>query len=148
MLLSGYLTCKDSLGFYLVCLVTWLSMKFYHLFAPCWCSRFTQRNLLRIYPKGTRIGSSNYNPLVGWMHGAQMVALNMQVRLLLVYLSIVNSQTHLPLIFSSMPSDTVQKSQYCCNSEWTTKLKMSRETQLHCMSFKLQFLMGRARKQP
>ncbi|CAK9137006.1 unnamed protein product [Ilex paraguariensis] len=53
-------------------------MKFYHLFAPCWCSRFTQRNLLRIYPKGTRIGSSNYNPLVGWMHGAQMVALNMQ----------------------------------------------------------------------
>ncbi|CAK9137004.1 unnamed protein product [Ilex paraguariensis] len=38
----------------------------------------TQRNLLRIYPKGTRIGSSNYNPLVGWMHGAQMVALNMQ----------------------------------------------------------------------
>ncbi|XP_072961469.1 phosphoinositide phospholipase C 2-like isoform X2 [Typha angustifolia] len=40
--------------------------------------RFTQRNLLRIYPRGTRITSSNYNPLVGWIHGAQMVALNMQ----------------------------------------------------------------------
>ncbi|CAN8254498.1 unnamed protein product [Cochlearia groenlandica] len=40
--------------------------------------RFTQRNLLRIYPKGTRITSSNYNPLVGWSHGAQMVAFNMQ----------------------------------------------------------------------
>ncbi|XP_034688440.1 phosphoinositide phospholipase C 2-like [Vitis riparia] len=40
--------------------------------------RFTQRNLLRIYPKGTRIDSSNYNPFVGWMHGAQMVAFNMQ----------------------------------------------------------------------
>ncbi|KAK2974618.1 hypothetical protein RJ640_025912 [Escallonia rubra] len=40
--------------------------------------RFTQRNLLRVYPKGTRVVSSNYNPLVGWMHGAQMVALNMQ----------------------------------------------------------------------
>ncbi|MQL88748.1 hypothetical protein Taro_021318 [Colocasia esculenta] len=40
--------------------------------------RFTQRNLLRIYPKGTRITSSNYNPLIGWRHGAQMVALNMQ----------------------------------------------------------------------
>lgn len=40
--------------------------------------RFTQQNLLRIYPKGIRITSSNYNPLVGWMHGAQMVALNMQ----------------------------------------------------------------------
>ncbi|PIA59418.1 hypothetical protein AQUCO_00400356v1 [Aquilegia coerulea] len=42
--------------------------------------RFTQRNLLRIYPKGTRVTSSNYNPLIGWMHGAQMVAFNMQGR--------------------------------------------------------------------
>ncbi|XP_042391773.1 phosphoinositide phospholipase C 6-like [Zingiber officinale] len=40
--------------------------------------RFTQRNLLRIYPKGTRVNSSNYNPFVGWIHGAQMVAFNMQ----------------------------------------------------------------------
>ncbi|XP_064943939.1 phosphoinositide phospholipase C 2 isoform X2 [Musa acuminata AAA Group] len=40
--------------------------------------RFTQRNLLRIFPKGTRVTSSNYKPLLGWMHGAQMVALNMQ----------------------------------------------------------------------
>lgn len=40
--------------------------------------RFTQHNLLRIYPKGTRVTSSNYNPLVGWSHGAQMVAFNMQ----------------------------------------------------------------------
>ncbi|WCJ41095.1 Phosphoinositide phospholipase C 4 [Euphorbia peplus] len=40
--------------------------------------RFTQRNILRVYPKGTRVDSSNYNPLVGWMHGAQMVAFNMQ----------------------------------------------------------------------
>ncbi|KAL2940576.1 Phosphoinositide phospholipase C 6 [Bienertia sinuspersici] len=37
-----------------------------------------KRNFLRIYPKGTRIRSSNYEPLVGWMHGAQMVAFNMQ----------------------------------------------------------------------
>ncbi|XP_074592632.1 phosphoinositide phospholipase C 2-like [Curcuma longa] len=40
--------------------------------------RFTQKNLLRIYPKGTRVTSSNYKPLLAWMHGAQMVALNMQ----------------------------------------------------------------------
>ncbi|KAK3206537.1 hypothetical protein Dsin_020583 [Dipteronia sinensis] len=40
--------------------------------------KFTQRNLLRVYPKGTRITSSNYNPFVGWGHGAQMVAFNMQ----------------------------------------------------------------------
>ncbi|KAJ0978254.1 hypothetical protein J5N97_013728 [Dioscorea zingiberensis] len=36
------------------------------------------KNLLRIYPKGTRFNSSNYNPFNGWMHGAQMVAFNMQ----------------------------------------------------------------------
>ncbi|XP_027368438.1 phosphoinositide phospholipase C 2-like [Abrus precatorius] len=40
--------------------------------------RFTQRNLLRIYPKGMRLDSSNYDPMIGWMHGAQMVAFNMQ----------------------------------------------------------------------
>nr|KJB67578.1 hypothetical protein B456_010G197900 [Gossypium raimondii] len=40
--------------------------------------RFTQRNILRVYPRGTRVDSSNYNPLIGWMHGAQMVAFNMQ----------------------------------------------------------------------
>ncbi|GLT89185.1 hypothetical protein SLE2022_071800 [Rubroshorea leprosula] len=40
--------------------------------------RFTQRNLLRVYPKGIRVDSSNYNPMIGWMHGAQMVAFNMQ----------------------------------------------------------------------
>ncbi|XP_022744257.1 phosphoinositide phospholipase C 6-like isoform X2 [Durio zibethinus] len=40
--------------------------------------RFTQKNILRIYPKGTRFTSSNYNPTIGWMHGAQMIAFNMQ----------------------------------------------------------------------
>lgn len=40
--------------------------------------RFTEKNILRIYPKGTRFTSSNYKPLIGWLHGAQMVAFNMQ----------------------------------------------------------------------
>ncbi|KAM2985586.1 hypothetical protein FF2_005965 [Malus domestica] len=40
--------------------------------------RFTQRNLLRVYPKGTRLNSSNYKPMLAWTHGAQMVAFNMQ----------------------------------------------------------------------
>ncbi|KAK8513295.1 hypothetical protein V6N12_052492 [Hibiscus sabdariffa] len=40
--------------------------------------RFTQKNFLRIYPKGTRFNSSNYKPQIGWMHGAQMIAFNMQ----------------------------------------------------------------------
>ncbi|KAH9288012.1 hypothetical protein KI387_032129, partial [Taxus chinensis] len=40
--------------------------------------RFTEKDLLRIYPKGTRLDSSNYNPFRAWTHGAQMVAINMQ----------------------------------------------------------------------
>ncbi|KAL2333368.1 hypothetical protein Fmac_014581 [Flemingia macrophylla] len=40
--------------------------------------RFTQKNILRVYPKGTRLNSSNYRPHIGWTYGAQMVALNMQ----------------------------------------------------------------------
>ncbi|KAL1804981.1 hypothetical protein ACET3Z_028049 [Daucus carota] len=40
--------------------------------------RFTQKNLVRVYPKGTRVTSSNFEPLTGWMVGAQMVAFNMQ----------------------------------------------------------------------
>ncbi|KAI4306460.1 hypothetical protein L6164_029736 [Bauhinia variegata] len=40
--------------------------------------RFTQKNILRVYPKGTRITSTNYKPHIGWTYGAQMVAFNMQ----------------------------------------------------------------------
>ncbi|KAK9727130.1 hypothetical protein RND81_05G260100 [Saponaria officinalis] len=40
--------------------------------------RYTQKNILRIFPKVARIDSSNYDPFVGWIHGAQMVAFNMQ----------------------------------------------------------------------
>ncbi|CAL5407477.1 unnamed protein product [Camellia sinensis] len=41
--------------------------------------RFTQKNFLRVYPKATRVTSSNFNPLTAWMHGAQMVAFNLQM---------------------------------------------------------------------
>ncbi|KAK1320966.1 Phosphoinositide phospholipase C 2 [Acorus calamus] len=34
--------------------------------------------LLRVYPKGTPVTSSNFSPLNGWIHGAQMISLNMQ----------------------------------------------------------------------
>lgn len=40
--------------------------------------KFTQRNILRVYPAGNRVNSSNYDPTAAWIHGAQMVAQNMQ----------------------------------------------------------------------
>lgn len=43
-------------------------------------SRFTQKNILRVYPGALRVKSSNFKPHIGWMYGAQMVAFNMQVR--------------------------------------------------------------------
>ncbi|GAU43804.1 hypothetical protein TSUD_247930 [Trifolium subterraneum] len=40
--------------------------------------RFTQKNILRVYPRATRVKSTNFKPHLGWMYGAQMVAFNMQ----------------------------------------------------------------------
>lgn len=43
------------------------------------CSRTcTQVMFSRIYPKGARIDSSNYNPVPFWNAGCQMVSLNFQ----------------------------------------------------------------------
>ena len=39
---------------------------------------YNQRQLSRIYPRGTRLESSNYNPYIFWSIGCQMVALNYQ----------------------------------------------------------------------
>lgn len=40
--------------------------------------KYNQKQISRIYPKGTRIGSSNYDPHKAWMYGCQLVALNYQ----------------------------------------------------------------------
>uniref|UniRef100_A0A0R0GIK6 Phosphoinositide phospholipase C n=1 Tax=Glycine max TaxID=3847 RepID=A0A0R0GIK6_SOYBN len=40
--------------------------------------RFTQKNILRVYPRAMRVKSSNLKPHIGWMYGVQMVAFNMQ----------------------------------------------------------------------
>lgn len=37
-----------------------------------------QRHLRRIYPRGTRIGSSNLDPLRFWRNGSQVTSLNWQ----------------------------------------------------------------------
>ena len=34
--------------------------------------------IMRMYPKASRIYSTNYNPMIHWLTGAQMVALNIQ----------------------------------------------------------------------
>ncbi|EGT45328.1 hypothetical protein CAEBREN_19157 [Caenorhabditis brenneri] len=37
-----------------------------------------KHKIMRIYPKASRIYSTNYNPMIHWLTGAQMVALNIQ----------------------------------------------------------------------
>lgn len=39
-----------------------------------------QQYFTRVYPKGTRFDSSNYNPFPGWAIGSQVVALNLQTK--------------------------------------------------------------------
>lgn len=43
--------------------------------------RFTQKNILRVYPAANRVNSSNFCPTLAWNYGAQMVAQNMQAKL-------------------------------------------------------------------
>jgi hypothetical protein len=38
----------------------------------------TQRHCVRVYPSGTRVGSTNYDPHMVWAAGCQMAALNCQ----------------------------------------------------------------------
>ena len=40
--------------------------------------QYNKRQFSRIYPKGGRVDSSNYNPFVFWSAGCQLVALNYQ----------------------------------------------------------------------
>ena len=40
--------------------------------------RYNQNHMSRTYPAGSRVDSSNYNPLTAWSCGCQMVALNFQ----------------------------------------------------------------------
>uniref|UniRef100_A0A3Q3FME3 1-phosphatidylinositol 4,5-bisphosphate phosphodiesterase n=1 Tax=Labrus bergylta TaxID=56723 RepID=A0A3Q3FME3_9LABR len=45
---------------------------------PIECVEYNKNQLSRIYPKGTRVDSSNYMPQLFWNVGCQMVALNFQ----------------------------------------------------------------------
>ena len=40
----------------------------------------TSRQFVRIYPKGSRVNSSNYSPILPWANGCQIVALNYQFK--------------------------------------------------------------------
>ncbi|PHJ24321.1 phosphoinositide phospholipase piplc [Cystoisospora suis] len=39
---------------------------------------FNQKFLTRVYPAGTRLASSNFSPVIPWLFGSQIVALNLQ----------------------------------------------------------------------
>ena len=39
---------------------------------------YNQKHMTRTYPAGTRVDSSNYNPMLAWSVGSQLVALNFQ----------------------------------------------------------------------
>lgn len=45
---------------------------------PTLWRQYNERHLTRTYPAGVRVDSSNYNPILAWAMGCQMVALNFQ----------------------------------------------------------------------
>lgn len=50
-----------------------------HKKSNAWIS-YNQTHMSRTYPAGARVDSSNYNPLLAWSTGCQMVALNFQTQ--------------------------------------------------------------------
>ena len=40
--------------------------------------KLSQSHLIRVYPKGSRVGSDNYNPIPFWNYGMHLVSLNYQ----------------------------------------------------------------------
>ena len=50
----------------------------YYISTVLFCNRYSNQQLSRVYPKGTRVDSSNYDPQPMWNAGSQMVALNFQ----------------------------------------------------------------------
>mmetsp|Transcript_30638 Transcript_30638/g.70142 ORF Transcript_30638/g.70142 Transcript_30638/m.70142 type:complete len:845 (-) Transcript_30638:341-2875(-) len=42
--------------------------------------RYNEHHMTRIYPSGTRLDSSNFNPLIPWSMGCQLVSLNFQTK--------------------------------------------------------------------
>jgi hypothetical protein len=50
-------------------------------------TQYTKRHLLRVYPAGARVDSSNYNPVPAWNSGCQIVALNFQTHSLPLWLN-------------------------------------------------------------
>ena len=43
---------------------------------PLW--KYHRKQFSRVYPRGSRIDSSNYDPITMWNHGVQLCALNYQ----------------------------------------------------------------------
>jgi len=69
-------------------------------------SNYSSNNLIRIYPKNIRIDSSNYNPIVSWNLGCQIVALNWQTLDKYMYINEAMFNLH-PIGYR--PRDTIKK---------------------------------------
>jgi hypothetical protein len=65
-------------------------VKFIHSFSETKAQKYSEKNrqeyiqfnrhqFSRIFPKGSRVTSSNYDPTPAWLAGCQLVALNYQV---------------------------------------------------------------------
>lgn len=95
--LSNYVANHSEVGSLLVCLIC------VHSLLSCtemlYC---TERQLVRTYPRGTRFDSSNYDPVMMWNCGIQLVALNFQKPDIFMHLNqgeaLTHSLTHMPTL--------------------------------------------------
>ncbi|MED6192290.1 hypothetical protein PIB30_008815 [Stylosanthes scabra] len=85
--------------------------------------RFTQKNILRVYPSAMRVKSTNFKPHIGWIYGAQMVAFNMQGHGKQLWLMQGMFRANGGCGYVKKPQILMQKNQ-CDNNEYDPKVKM------------------------
>ncbi|KAL1348291.1 hypothetical protein HN51_024272 [Arachis hypogaea] len=84
--------------------------------------RFTQKNILRVYPSAMRVKSTNFKPHIGWIYGAQMVAFNMQGHGKPLWLMQGMFRANGGCGYVKKPQILMQKHQ--CDNDYDPKVKM------------------------
>lgn len=93
--------------------------------------QYNRKALSRVYPKGQRVESSNYDPYPLWAVGCHMVALNFQTAGTVVYLGWAPRRDNsrgkycrsIQSLFSCTPCSSFKKQIYCKklqNLQWPT----------------------------
>lgn len=85
---------------------------------------YNKRHMTRTYPAGTRVDSSNYNPVLAWSMGCQLVALNFQTSDTPLLLNDGRFRQNGGCGYVLKPPSVMNKSKFHLVSPWTLKIRI------------------------